>query len=157
MFRPYKISCFPSQHASLLESASGKILFFISLNLKYLALQLFVFRWKQIYFVLYFNKNMFLSDFTICFYDRNTFHMIYGKNKIILVSKISIWPCRKDKNKKRTRASLFQSSEDGKQEFFLCGLTDIWRFLSGLICNYMYLHKFNRATLYPGVLYVVLY
>ena len=28
----------------------------------------------------------------------------------------------KDKNKKRTRASLFQSSEDGKQEIFLCGL-----------------------------------
>ena len=25
----------------------------------------------------------------------------------------------KNKNKKRTRASLFQSSEDGKQEFFL--------------------------------------
>ena len=28
----------------------------------------------------------------------------------------------KNKNKSRTRASLFQSSEDGKQEYFLCGL-----------------------------------
>ena len=28
----------------------------------------------------------------------------------------------KNKNKKRTRASLFQSSKDGKQEIFLCGL-----------------------------------
>ena len=44
--------------------------------------------------------------------------MICGKFKIIIVSKISIGRCRKDKNKnkKRTRASLFQSSEDGKQE-----------------------------------------
>ena len=44
--------------------------------------------------------------------------MICGKCKIILVSKISIWPYRKDKNKKRTRSSLFQSSEDGKQDKF---------------------------------------
>ena len=63
------------------------------------------------------------------------------KSQFDLVEKI------KNKSKKLTRAPLFQSSEDGKQEFFL----------SGLICNYMYLHKFNRATLYPGVLYVVLY
>ena len=34
-----KISCFPSQRASLLESPSRKILFFISLNLMHLALQ----------------------------------------------------------------------------------------------------------------------
>ena len=66
-------------------------------------------------------KITFLYDFKICFYDRNTFLMICAKCKIIPVSKISIWPCRKDKKlkKKRTRASLFQSSEDGKQEFFL--------------------------------------
>ena len=38
-----KNSCFPSQRASLLESASRRILFFISLNLMYLALQLIVF------------------------------------------------------------------------------------------------------------------
>ena len=55
--RPYKkISCFPSQRALVLESASRKILFFISLNLMYLALQLIVFQWKQIHFVLYLNK-----------------------------------------------------------------------------------------------------
>ena len=29
----------------------------------------------------------------------------------------------KNKNKKRTRASRFQSSEDGKQDNFLCGLS----------------------------------
>ena len=92
-----KNSRFSSQRASLLERASRKILFLISLNLMYLALQLIVFRWKQIYFVLYFNENTFLSDFTIYFYDRNTFLMICGKCKIIPVSKISIWPCRKDK------------------------------------------------------------
>ena len=28
----------------------------------------------------------------------------------------------KNKNKNRTRASLFQSTEDGKQEIFLCGV-----------------------------------
>ena len=44
-----KISCFPSQLASLLESASRKILLFISLKLTYLALQLIVFWWKQIH------------------------------------------------------------------------------------------------------------
>ena len=46
--------------------------------------------------------------------------MICGKCKIILVSKISICSCRKDKNenKKRACASLFQSSENGKQENF---------------------------------------
>ena len=113
MVRPYKkISCFPSQRASLLESASRKILFFISLNLMYLALQFIVFWWKEIHFVLYFNKNTFVSYFTICFYDRNTFLMICGKYEIIPVSKISIWSCRKDKNKNenRTRASIFQFS-----------------------------------------------
>ena len=66
----------------------------------------------------FFLKITFLYDFKICFYNRNTFLMICAKCKIIPVSKISIWPCRKDKNKNRTRASLFQSSEDGKQEFF---------------------------------------
>ena len=39
-----EISCFPSQCASLLESASRNLLSFISLNLMYLALPLIVFR-----------------------------------------------------------------------------------------------------------------
>ena len=88
---------FLSQRASLLESAPRKILFFISLNLMYLALKSIVFRLKQIQLVLSFNKNTFPSDFTICFYDRNTYLMICGNCKIIPLSKISIWPCRKDK------------------------------------------------------------
>ena len=67
----------------------------------YLALQLVVFQRKEIHFVLCLIK-MFLSDFKICFYDRNTFHMICGKFEIILASKISIWP---------------QYSEDVKQKF----------------------------------------
>ena len=42
--RPYKKNhCFLSQRASLLERASRKILFFIALNLMYLALQLIFF------------------------------------------------------------------------------------------------------------------
>ena len=47
--------------------------------------------------------------------------MICEKCKIIPVSKILISLCRKyeNENKKRTRASIFQSSEDGKQEIFL--------------------------------------
>ena len=122
-----KDSCFSSQRASLLESASRKCLLFISLNLMYLAMQSMVFRWTQIHFVIYFNKNTFISDFKICSYDSHTFHMICGKFEIILVSKISFWPCRKDKNKNKnhTRASLFQSSEDGTQEILLCGPKDI--------------------------------
>ena len=36
--------CFPSQRASLFKSASRKFLFFISLDLMYLALELIVFR-----------------------------------------------------------------------------------------------------------------
>ena len=43
--------------------------------------------------------------------------LLSQKSQFDLVEKI------KNKNKKRTRASLFQSSEDGKQEIFLCGLT----------------------------------
>ena len=39
------------------------------------------------------------------------------KSQFGLVEKI------KDENKKRTRASLFRSSEDGTKEIFLCGLT----------------------------------
>ena len=74
--------------------------------------------------------------------------MICGKCKIILVSKISIWPCRKDKNKNknRTRASLFQSSEDGKQKIFYVALVPLvsrksqWR-KSGYINMYhRYMH-----------------
>ena len=36
----------------------------------------------------------------------------------------------KNKNKKRTRASLFQSLEDGKQEIFCAALEkyELWRF-----------------------------
>ena len=134
-----KISCFPSHRASLFESASRKFLFFISLNLMYLALQLIVFRWKQIHFVLYFDRNTFLSNFTICFYDRNIFHMICGKCRINPVSKISIWPRRENKN--HTRASLFQSLEDGKQDTFLCGLYKRWN-----LNHFLYLitiHKYE--------------
>ena len=91
----------------------------------YLALQFIICLWKQIHFLLYFNKNTFLSNFTICLYNGNTFLIICRKSKIIPVAKISIWHCRKDKNKNknRMRTSLFQSSEDGKQEIFLCCLT----------------------------------
>ena len=61
---------------------------------------------------------MFLSNFTIYLYDRTTFPMICGKFKIIAVSKIlfDLVEKMKNKNKKRTRTSLFQSSEDGKKE-----------------------------------------
>ena len=50
--------------------------------------------------------------------------MMYGKYRIVPVSKSQFDLVKKIKNenKKRTRASLFQSSEDGKQEIFLCGL-----------------------------------
>ena len=92
-----KDSCFPSQRASLLMSASRKFFYFISFNLMYLSLPLIIFRWKQNHFVLYFNQNTFLADFTIWFHDRNTFLMICGKCKIIPVSKILGWPCRKNK------------------------------------------------------------
>ena len=63
-----------------------------------------------------FQSKYFSIQFTIWFHDRNTFLMIWGKCKIIPVSEILGWPCRKNKNKNRTRASLFQLSEDGKQE-----------------------------------------
>ena len=43
--------------------------------------------------------------------------LLSQKSHLDLVEKI------KYKNKNRTRASLFQSSEDGKQEKFLCGLS----------------------------------
>ena len=97
ILRPYEkilVSCPSAHHFWRVHQ-----IFFISLNLMYLAQQLIVFRWKQIHFALYFNENTFLSDFTICFYGRNTFHMTCGKCKIILVSKISTWTCRKDKKK----------------------------------------------------------
>ena len=92
----------------------------------YLALQLIVFRWKQIHFVLYMIKDTFLSDFTIYFYDRNTFTWYVDIMKLWLsqIPQFDLVEKIKDKNKKRTRASLFQSSEDGKQEIFLCGLKD---------------------------------
>ena len=63
----------------------------------------------------------FLSCFTICVYDRNTFHMICGKLKIFVFPKSQFDRVQKVKNKYKnlTRASLFQSSEDGKQEFFM--------------------------------------
>ena len=59
-----------------------KIFIFISLNLMYLALQVIVFWWKQVPFVLYLSKNTFLIGFTICFYDRNKFLVICRKCKI---------------------------------------------------------------------------
>ena len=66
----------------------------------------------------------FLSCFTICVYDRNTFHMICGKLKIFVFPKSQFDRVQKMKNKykNRTRASLFQSLGDEKQENFLCGL-----------------------------------
>ena len=42
--------------------------------------------------------------------------------KLLLSQKSQFDLVEKMKNKNRTHASLFQSSEDGKQEFFLCGL-----------------------------------
>ena len=42
--------------------------------------------------------------------------------KLFLSQKSQFDLVEKIKNKKRTRASLFQSSEDRKQEIFLCGL-----------------------------------
>ena len=39
-----------------------------------------------------------------------------------LLSQKSQFDLEKIKNKNRTRASLFQSTEDGKQEIFLCGV-----------------------------------
>ena len=89
----------------------------------YLALYSYFFSVKADRFVLYFVKDTFLSKFATCFYDRNTFLVICGKCKIISVSKISIWLCRKNKkNKKQTRASLFQYSADGKREVFYLAL-----------------------------------
>ena len=57
----------------------------------YLTLQSIFFQWKQIHFVPYFNKNMFLSDLTMCFYARNTFFMSgnlqrTGNKKILYVT-----------------------------------------------------------------------
>ena len=68
---------------------------FISLNLMYTTIHCLLVKADQ--FCPFFNKNTFLSNFTFYFYDKNTFHMICGKCKIILVSKISISTCRKDK------------------------------------------------------------
>ena len=50
---------------------------------------------------------MFLSDFTICIYDRNIFLMICGKFDIIPVSKISIWPFIEKIKMKIARAHYF--------------------------------------------------
>ena len=47
---------------------------------------------------------------------KNVKLLLSQKSQFDLAEKIQ------NKNKKRTRASLFQSSEDGKQEIFLCGL-----------------------------------
>ena len=79
----------------------------------YLSLQIIVFQWKQIHFVLYFNKNSFQSDFKIFFRHRNTCLIIFGNCEIITVSKISrdfsfffffsFWPCKKDQNKNENR------------------------------------------------------
>ena len=51
----------------------------------------------------------------------------------------------KNKNKKRTRASHFQSSEDGKQEFFLCGLNIP---LLIIFCKFFLPPDLNRTPLY---------
>ena len=56
------------------------------------------------------------------------------ESQVDLVEKI------KNENKNRTRASLFLSSEDGKQEFFLCGLKKtiykgVYNFESSVLLN----------------------
>ena len=53
----------------------------------------------------------------------------YAENlELILCQKFQFYLVEeiKNENKKRTRASLLQSSEDGKQEIILCGLTEKW-------------------------------
>ena len=45
----------------------------------------------------------------------NVILFLSQKSQFHIVEKI------KNKNKKRTRASLFQSTEDGKQDIFSCG------------------------------------
>ena len=50
--------------------------------------------------------------------------MIWGNVKLFLSHKSQIYLVedKENKNEYRTRASLFQSSEDGKQEFFYVAL-----------------------------------
>ena len=97
LIRPCKeISCFPSRHASLLESPSRKILFFITLTLKYLELQLIVFLWKQIHFVLHFNKNCF--DPVLRSTSMIEIHISwYEENVKLFLSEKSQFAFRKDK------------------------------------------------------------
>ena len=59
-------------------------------------------------------------------YVENIELFLSQKSQFDLVKKI------KNKNTKRTRASLSRSSEDGKQEIFLCALSTI---ISALICR----------------------
>ena len=83
--------------------------------------------------------------------------MICGKCKIILVSKISFDLVEKIKNnnKNRTRASLFQSSEDGKQKKFLCGLNGTH--LENTLCPPKYRVDKNRPSVVGLILVIFVF
>ena len=103
-----KISCFPSQRASL---------YFHFIEFDVLRTTINCFSVKADPFALYFNKNTFLPDFTIYFYGKNTFYMTCGKWKIILVSKISISSCKKDKNKNARAHHFLYLQRTGSKKF----------------------------------------
>ena len=77
----------PSQRASLLESIKKNLIFhFIEFDV--FGTTINCFSVKADLFVLYFDKNTFLSNFANCFYDRNTFLMIFRKYTITLREEI---------------------------------------------------------------------
>ena len=128
-----KYFCFLSQRASFLERASIKILFFIALNFMYLALQLIFFGEsrsvlsfmliKLRFYPILRSSSMIEMHFT--WYVENVKLSLSRKSQFDLLEKI------KNKDKKRTHASLFQSLEDGKQEIFFNFLHIMWNvFLS---------------------------
>ena len=58
--------------------------------------------------------------------------------KLFLSQKSQFDPLEKikNKNKNRTRASLFQSSEDGKQEFFMWPKQCVWKLRLDTVAPY---------------------
>ena len=117
--RPYKENfLFPVPARITFGECIKKIVILISLYLMYFALQLIFFRWKKIHFSLklrFYTISRSASTIEIHFswYVQNVKSFLSQKSRFDLVERI------KNENKNRTRASLFQSSEDGKQEFFM--------------------------------------
>ena len=112
----------------------------------YVALQLIVFQWKQIQFVLWF-KIRFYPILRCAFMIKIYFSWYVEFVKSFLSQKSQFDPVEKIKNinKYRTCASLFQSLEGGKQDIFLCGLIP----MPNTIHSPRFSHQTNKILIIP--------